>query len=867
MVGESGGHRLRPSHRKLIKAGLSIGTNLIIPILFLTALYLLHKTLKNYHFHDILDQIKSTPPAFLFLAISLTILDYWVLTGFDYVGIRYAGANVRYRKTVLTGFLAYAFSHNVGVSWLSGGSIRYRLYSGSGLSAIEITKVVVSCNITVFLGFLTVSGIAFIVEPLQIPASIHFPLSNLHFLGFVFLIPVLGYLAIGIRGNRTIKIIGYEIPVPSRKLVLAQVLISSVDWLLASGVAYLLISQGKAISFPAFVGVFLFSTMAGIVSHVPGGIGVFESLMLLFLTPAIPVPFAMGGLVAFRVIYYIVPLLLASTLLGVHEFLQRKIDFSRVIQLSQSWLGALVPQLIGFLVFFAGVVLLVSGATPSLPSRLLLLRRFVPLPVVEVSHFLGSLLGLGLLLLAWSLRKRIDAAYHLTLGFLGLGALVSLLKGFDYEEAIILALMFLVVLPCHRHFYRKSSLLNETFTLHWFIAIGLAVAGSIWLGIFTHKHVNYSHDLWWQFAFHEDAPRFLRSTAGVIAAILLLAIYRLLKPTPRRLELPTESALEKIASIIRECPRTTANLAFLGDKAILLNDENTAFIMYDIEDRSWVVMGDPVGPPEETRELVWRFRELCDDYDGYPVFYQVSPENLSLYLDLGLSLLKLGEEARVGLREFSLDGSARKDLRHVVNKIERLGFHFEVLPADEVQSKMEVLKDISDAWLANKNTQEKKFSLAFFKPDYVARFPSAVVKKGEEIVAFANVLEGAGKEELSIDLMRYRPDSPNGTMEYLFTELMLWGKWEGYQWFNLGMAPLSGLENRSLAPLWNRVGSLVFRHGEHFYHFEGLRRYKQKFDPIWTPKYLACPGGFAVPRVLTHIATLTSGSLVGVVTK
>jgi phosphatidylglycerol lysyltransferase len=115
--------------------------------------------------------------------------------------------------------------------------------------------------------------------------------------------------------------------------------------------------------------------------------------------------------------------------------------------------------------------------------------------------------------------------------------------------------------------------------------------------------------------------------------------------------------------------------------------------------------------------------------------------------------------------------------------------------------------------------------------------------------------------------MRFMEHAPENVMEYLFIELMLWGKAEGYNRFNLGMAPLAGLQNRQLAPLWSKLGALVYRHGEHFYHFKGLRLYKSKFDPVWEPKYLACPGGLALPRILTNIAALTSGGLRGVIAR
>jgi phosphatidylglycerol lysyltransferase len=141
------------------------------------------------------------------------------------------------------------------------------------------------------------------------------------------------------------------------------------------------------------------------------------------------------------------------------------------------------------------------------------------------------------------------------------------------------------------------------------------------------------------------------------------------------------------------------------------------------------------------------------------------------------------------------------------------------------------------------------------------------VRSKQEIVAFANVLQGAEKYELSVDLMRHLPSIQGGIMDYLFVELMLWGKKEGFEWFNLGMAPLSGLQDSVLAPLWERTGAFVFEHGEHFYNFQGLRQYKEKFVPVWEPKYLATRGGLMLPRILTNVASLISAGPKGIVSK
>jgi phosphatidylglycerol lysyltransferase len=279
-------------------------------------------------------------------------------------------------------------------------------------------------------------------------------------------------------------------------------------------------------------------------------------------------------------------------------------------------------------------------------------------------------------------------------------------------------------------------------------------------------------------------------------------------------------------------------------------------------------MGDPVATDEtERRELAWRFRELCERHGGWPVFYQVHPEHLGLYVELGLTLLKFGEEARVRLADFSLEGKARKTLRNTVNRLERDGYRFEILDGAAIAALLPQLRQVSDAWLSDKNTREKGFSLGFFDEDYLQSGPLAIVHQGTTVVAFANLWQGGGVE-LSVDLMRFTPESPAGLMDYLFIQLMLWGRAQGYIWFNLGMAPLAGLQNRSFAPLWNRFGALVFGRGEAFYNFRGLHQYKDKFSPEWEARYLALPNGIMVlPRVLADLTALIAGGFKGAIGK
>jgi phosphatidylglycerol lysyltransferase len=836
-------------------------------LLFTVALWVLHHELRAYHLADIHRHVHEIPAHRFFLALALTVMSYLVMTGYDTLALRYIQHPLAYSKTALASFIGYAFSNNIGLSMIAGASVRYHLYSAWELSALEITKVVAFCSLTFWLGFLSLGGIVFLSEPMVVPNALHLPFASVRPLGVIFLMLVGGYLLWSTLRKKPLKIREWEFPLPSIQILLFQIAIASIDWALAASVLYTLLPATATLSYHGFLGIFLLAQIAGIASQIPGGLGVFESVILLLLSPIVPASSIFGSLLVYRGLYYLLPLTVALVLLGADEAMHKKEGLRRFAHTFGQWIPRFVPHVLAFTTFVSGAMLLFSGTIPAVTWRLSWLKNFLPLPVMEISHLLGSLAGMGLLIVAWGLRRRLDAAYILTLILLGAGIVFSLLKGFDYEEALALAVMLGALLPCRHYFYRKASLFSEPFTPAWIAAIILVLSGSAWFGIFAYKHVEYSHDLWWRFTLLGNAPRFLRATMGATATALIFAIGRLLRPAlPKRIMLRHED-LEKVVATVQQSHRTYANLALLGDKTFLSNQKRNAFIMYNTIGRSWVAMGDPIGPAEEWPELLWRFHEICDRYDGWTVFYEIGLEKIHLYLDLDLSVLKLGEEARIPLETFSLEGGTRKGLRHSLHKLEKEGCTFEVITQEGIPLLLPELKRISDTWLSEKNTREKGFSLGFFNEDYLKRFPAGIVRKNEKVVAFANIWTGGEKKELSIDLMRYNSEAPHGVMDYLFTHLMLWGKQEGYRWFSLGMAPLSGLEDRPPAPLWNRVGVFIFRHGEHFYNFQGLRQYKEKFDPAWEPRYLACPGGLSLPFIFTNLASLISGGLKGAISK
>ncbi len=782
------------------------------------------------------------------------------MTGYDWLALRHIGRQLAYWRAATTSFAAYAVGHNVGFMALSGGAIRFRLYAAAGLEAGEITTVIAFCSLTFLLGSASLLAASLVIEANLAGSLLHVgaPLSRLA--GTLVALGLAGYFALVVLRRRPIEWRGLSFRLPTPGMTLAQFLLSIVDLTLAAAVLYVLLPEPHGLSFLAFASLYVVAITAALISNVPGGLGVFESVILL-LMPEIPAHSLLGALLAYRIIYYVIPFGIALAALALHEAHVHRARLTRAVAIAHASISAVTPAVVSAGTFVAGLVLLLSGATPALAGRLAVLDRIVPLEVIELSHLAGSAAGVGLLILARGLRRRLDGAWHLAMWALGAGLVASLLKGLDWEEASLLAAMLALLWTSRDAFYRRASLLDQPFSAPWILSVLLALSATAWLGLFSYRHVDYASELWWQFAADGNAPRMLR--AGLLAVLVLaaFALAKLLRPAQPSLDLPSRAELARAAKIVAATPEAGAHLALVGDKKLLFNAGGTGFVMFGESGRSWVSMGEPVAPPAEREALAWQFREYCDLHDAWPVFYQVPPESLPLYVDLGLALSKLGEEARVPLADFSLEGSHRSGLRQTWRRAGRDGLTFEVVPPERVAALIPQLHAISDAWLASKATAEKGFSVGRFDPDYLTRFPCALVRAADQPVAFANLWPGGGQEELSIDLMRHATEAPAACMEYLFVETMLWGRQQGYRWFSLGMAPLAGLETHALAPVWHRLGTFLFRHGEHFYNFEGLRQYKAKFDPEWRPRYLASPGGLALPRVLLDVSSLIAGGV------
>ena len=839
-------------------------------IIFTVSLFLLYNLEQDYQLNDIFLEIKQFAPSKILLAVLLTLVSYLLLTLYDYLAIRKLKSPLSYQQIAPVSFLAFTFSNTIGFSLLTGTSIRYKFYSELGLSGNNITQVVLACSVTFFLGLFFICGLALINFPAEQLSDLPLPtwfFSLNRVIGILMLLGVISYFVFSLIWKRSIHFRGFELAPPIFSLSLKQFLVSSIDWIVVGTLFYSLLPEVDGLSYLQVLSIFFVANAIGVLAHVPGGIGVFETVVTVTLSQYLPAEQILSSVIIYRLMYYIVPFILALMYFVATLVLTNKDKFSK-LNVNLQIVRQLLPPLLSISVFGVGLVLLLSVVNPSIIHKYHWLGEIVPLPIVELSSLILSASAILLLLLSHGLFKRYQKAFELTQKLLLVAMVFIVLKGAQWQISLALGLIYLLMLPCEQVFYRQGSIVGIKYSFGWALSLAAALFLMMWVLFFAYQDVDYDHSLWFTFSQDSHVSRALRGGAVALVILLIFAFRYVLAMRRPQTRLLDEHTLSCAMDIVANAPSSHGFLALVQDKSLLFNEDNDAFLMYARAGHCWVVMGDPIGNPDKFDDLLWQFRELCDAYDGWPVFYQVTQRYLPHFLEQGLSLYKLGEEAIVPLAEFDLQSSKYRSLRQSHAKALREGLRFKIIEASEVKALLPTLEVISSSWLKAKQGREKGFSVGYFSAAYLCATPMALVYLNDELVAFSNVWASAAKIEFSVDLMRYEPSlSGSNIMDFLFTELLQWGKQQGYQLFNLGMAPMSGLTDRALVPFWTKLAKTVYKKGNKFYNFQGLRRYKDKFNPRWEAKYLICYGGLSLPVVVGSLVTLTSRGTTGVFKK
>ena len=318
---------------------------------------------------------------------------------------------------------------------------------------------------------------------------------------------------------------------------------------------------------------------------------------------------------------------------------------------------------------------------------------------------------------------------------------------------------------------------------------------------------------------------------------------------------------QKAQAIVEEYGHSSlAVFTLLSDKTYYFSPSGQSMIAYVPKGRGAIALGDPIGPIADRQETIIGFQQFCLRNDWYPAFYQTLPDDLELYKSLGFQVIKIGEEAIIDLKTFTLQGKAGKNFRPSINRLTKLGYKIQFYQPPITNDLLHQLKPVSDEWLKMVQGSEKQFSLGWFDETYLRQYQIAVVYNSEgKIVAFANIVPGFQLNEVTIDLMRHRPSIENGTMDFLFVSMLQYFKEQGCEGFNFGLSALAGVGKTRESPRLERVLRYLYQHLNKFYNFKGLHAYKDKFRPQWESRYLVYPSFTALPDVVVALIRADSG--------
>lgn len=494
----------------------------LVCAIFILAIYLLYHKLKSYSIAQIQECIQQISYGRIAFSFFLMIINYMILVGYDWLALKAIHKQLPLAKVGLVSFVGQAVSYNFG-ALLGGTSVRYRFYSAWGFSITDIVRLVLMLAVTFWVGALGLCGIIFIFAPPAIPDALlqNMPIHDVRILGYSLTAIALIYLMLCFGVRKPLHIFGKEFTFPAPRIAVAQCIVAGVDIIAAAACMFVLLPGDIGIGFMDFLPSYLMAQVAVVVTHIPGGVGIFE-LVILELTHTPNEQAVFAAVLFFRLIYYIIPLLAAAVLLAVYEARQQK----NMLREAGRWLSVLSHSISAYLAFVAGVILLVSATLPTSWQTLPALLHGLPRSILGLGHLVCALSGAGLLFASYGLERRQNRAFWLVILLLGFGMAGALLKGFSWLPALMVGVIFLAIWLGRRRFYRNSFFFTEKIQAYWLIAAFAAIAVIFALGWFLY-HPSWDKAAIWGFDRPFNASRTLTSFVGIIAMLFVGWMWRL----------------------------------------------------------------------------------------------------------------------------------------------------------------------------------------------------------------------------------------------------------------------------------------------------------------------------------------------------
>lgn len=785
------------------------------------------------------DQLKfiarSTSNKALFLFFILGILAVSFTSIYDFLITTYLGLRLNKFTLFNISFLANTINNLSGLGTLTGASIRVMMFKQSENKDEDVVKynlllipaTGIGLSIMALFSLFNFKELVFFLSK-----SIFLTIG---FILFLIFIPV--YFNLEKLFNHFSRKIHFDTEESNLNIKLQLILGSLLEWLLAFFLIYTLaIYFGYSKSIFTLLTIFSLSSIMGIVSLLPGGIGAFDLAMFIQLKSLnLAAENILAILIMYRIFYYLLPTFISivSTLLVQSRREEKLLDFPK-LKLFINKTSSLTNILLSILIFTSGTVLLLDGLFSSVMKDPSIDLSKINL-LIKFSYHIQVAVGLLLLGIGSQIRHKVRGSYYTTLFLLSIGALILFTTGFSYFEALYLSLVFVLLIMSKSSFHRESvprtpvkTFFNSTIFII-FILIYTKTAKIIFTSI-IHKEniIQLEHNTALGLAISYGIP------------LLVYTIYQFNKKTIYTDDKFFKFEEVRFKAFLEKYPgNLMTHLGFLKDKYIFYSEKEDLLIQYEIKDDLIIVLGDPIGDMDNLDKGFVEFIKFADKYGYKTCFYEVGENFLPFYHDYGYHIFKLGETGIVKLDDFDLEGSKARDFRNILKRFAKDGYEFKIVKGQDLDDSLYLkLKNLSDAWLGNR--KEMRFSLGFFDRDYIARNDIGILQDMEsgKVIAFTTMMPAYDQQSISIDLMRVVDRPPNNTMIYLILNLMLHYKDLGYTIFNLGMAPLSNVGTSRKSHTGEKIAHMIFEYGNFFYGFHGLRNFKNKFKPDWEARYL-----------------------------
>ncbi|SFS78315.1 phosphatidylglycerol lysyltransferase domain-containing protein [Mucilaginibacter polytrichastri] len=807
---------------------------------------------QSYELKHIGSVLRGSEFNWILIGLAVTLL-YIATQAYMYVySFRTVGAKIR-----LWDGVKLFLKRNLISVFLPGGGVTSLAFFTKEIEQQHISKsrINFASYIYGFVGIFTVFVVA-------IPVMLWLIITNQQFAGEMWafgsvgvLIIILGWATwsllkrglifrLVIRLSPEIELVWNEIMADkfSYKAFIQTVLISLLIEFM--GIAHLMIAMaaiGKVPSFEAAAVGYIIATLFLIISPFLRGMGAIELSLTLFLKQygGFNITEAAAITLLYRLFEFWLPLVA-----GIFSFIFNKGNiFLRIFP--------------AVLLFGLGMVNIISVSTPAIKSRVKLLSEFFPIQTIYISNFLVLIIGILLIITSAFLIRGLRNAWYFALGLCMFSLVGHITKAFDYEESLIALFVMIALLLTQRQYYIRTNRNLQSLSLGAALWIFAAVTIYGIVGFYYLDKQHFDIDFSLAASVRSTFDNFiLLNSAGLIphtrfarsflysinlfgVAAIALVFYAFIKPYFLEREID-ESELNNANKLLEKYGNSPVDyFKTYADKLFFFSEEHEGFLAYRVANNFAIVLEEPVCEDNMSvkSDILREFERFCQQQGIKPAYYRVDSLSLDLFGYLGKKWMVIGQEAILDLNTFSLEGKDRKSMRNAVNSMQKKGFITKIYEAPIKEGLLQKLKLVSDEWLKSMDREELVFSQGMFDWDQLKHQPIITLENDDEkVLAFLNVIPDYAPGEATYDLIRKTADAPGGNMDVLIIELINYCKGKGYQYLNMGLAPMSGIEKARDLP--ERTIKFAYEKIQQFRHYRGLRDFKEKFDPLWRNKYL-----------------------------